>query len=572
MNNLKYVIKRQKNKVGLIYRYYLNNNNQTVARYAKYYQELDIKKNSILFESRDGKSFADNPLAIYLNLLARSDFKNYQFYWTYTQDCKDDIELLPQDERVKFVRRNSDEYLQCLTSCQYLINNSTFQAFYTKKEGQIYINTWHGIPLKQMGLDMPDNSFGEKNVMRNLLMSDYFLSPNSYTTNIFRRAYKLDGLYEGKIIENGYPRVDLTTSSQFDVEPLLTKYNVKIDKTKQIILYTPTWKGSRFDNPRTSINKLIAEIKYLEQELGSNYQILCKVHPFTYKQIAETGLLNGYLIPDTMDANQLLSLVDVLVTDYSSIFFDYLVTEKPIIFYCWDKELYKEERGLYIEEQKLPGPVVETIFDVSAQIKRLDEVKSVYSHNYAIMKEKMCSLQTGQVTQRLVDKLFLGKDDVQIVTVPQKEKILIYGGALKVNGITEALMSLLSNIDKDKYDITILVNPQTNKHKEEQDYILKNINYLRRKFRVIFKFGSPIYTLKERFADLQSFRVTHEELNYPINAYKREAKRLTACCHFDVAIDYSGYSYYWAKLIAFANANKHLIINIMICMKNNIKK
>lgn len=561
MNKVQYSLKRNKQKLGIIYKYYSNYNFRLAAKYAKLYEETQIKEKHILFESRDGKSFTDSPLAMYLYLFYSEQYKDYSFYWSYTEDLEEQKELLPYDNRVKFVKRNSNEYLECLTSCQYVINNSTFQAFYTKKENQIYINTWHGTPLKKMGYDMPDEVFGSKNVMRNLLMSDYFLSPNEYTSNIFRRAYKLDGLYDGEILEHGYPRCDFTTSENVYEETItkLQKY-LNLDLNKKIILYTPTWKGNNFQTPENNVEQILQEIKYLQNDLGNQYQILCKVHPFSYRQIKNSGLLDEFLIPDYFDANQILSITDILITDYSSIFMDFLVTRKPIIFYCWDKESYSENRGMYLNDTYLPGPVVSTIFEVKDIIDNLDFYTDKYKDKYEKLMNRMCSMQTGNVTSEIVDYIFQKKNsDIKICQLPKKEKLLIYGGALKANGITEALMSLIDNLDLSKYDITILTNSYIRHHGDEESVVLNNIKKLLTKVRVLFKFGEPCYTLEEHLQDKKAFEDTKNEINYPILAYKRESNRLNACCNFDIAIDYSGYSYYWGTMIAFANSSKHYI-------------
>ena len=559
MVDVKYKLNQQKQKLGVIYRYYRNYSQKLATRYAEMYKNKAIEPNTILFESRDGASFTDSPLALYLYLLDTPEYNDYTFYWTYTDKSQEQIATLKKDKRVQFVKRNSDAYLKALTTCQYAINNSTFQNFYVKKEGQTYINTWHGTPLKKMGFDIPDEIFGARNVLRNLLMADYFISPNQYTTEVFRQAYKLDGLYSGEIIENGYPRIDMTTCQNEDIYKQLAQAGVNIDRQRKIILYTPTWKGNDFQNPRTLNNQLRAEIDLIHEKLGNEYQVLCKVHPFAYEQVKEAGYLDGYLIPDSFDANQVLSITDVLITDYSSIFFDYLVTNKPIIFYCWDKEGYEAERGLYFSENLLPGPVETTIFGVVERLQNLTQVQDEYKDKYQEMKDKMCSYQDGNVTAKIANYIFKQEQEVNIVKVPRKKTLLIYAGALKVNGITAALQSLIANIDRSKYDITILTNMNISHHGAEKDAVLNNIKQLVQDVRVLFRFGQSIYTLDEAFKDKDAFKVSNKDIDYPIDGYMREARRLTAACHFDVAIDYSGYSHYWAKLIAFTSAGKHLI-------------
>ena len=147
------------------------------SRYAEYYKKLPIEKNTILYESRDGNSITDSPYAMFLYMLKNPDFKDYVHIWSV-----EDFEVLSSiisryetHHNVKFVKRNSKEYLKYLASSEYLINNSTFQSFYTPRPDQIYINTWHGTPLKVMGFDIPGNPSHSQNVVRNFLSTSIFL-------------------------------------------------------------------------------------------------------------------------------------------------------------------------------------------------------------------------------------------------------------------------------------------------------------------------------------------------------------------------------------------------------------
>ncbi|MCW3745261.1 CDP-glycerol glycerophosphotransferase family protein [Enterococcus gallinarum] len=97
---------------------------------------------------------------------------------------------------------------------------------------------------------------------------------------------------------------------------------------------------------------------------------MVKVHPYIYKTLSRNERIKHILIPDSLDPNEVLSIVDLLITDYSSIFFDFLVTDKPIIFYVWDRDLYEADRGMYLPESVLPGPVAETVDELIDLIEK----------------------------------------------------------------------------------------------------------------------------------------------------------------------------------------------------------
>ena len=144
--------------------------------------------------------------------MKRKDFNLYTHVWVL-DDFEGNariVEDYKQYKNVIFVEFLSNEYLKYLASAKYLINNVTFPPYFTKKKEQVYLNTWHGIPLKTLGYDQVNGSVEVANTIRNFLCADYLLSPCSYQTEIYKKAFKLEGIYEGKIIEEGQPRNDLS--------------------------------------------------------------------------------------------------------------------------------------------------------------------------------------------------------------------------------------------------------------------------------------------------------------------------------------------------------------------------
>ena len=116
-----------------------------------------------------------------------------------------------------FVVRNSKEYLKWLCVCRIFSEQCYFSIFLLLRKEQIYINTWHGTPLKYMGFDIPGNHDSFAKCCTKFLMADYILSPNAHTTEIFSKSYRLDGIFPGVILEGGYPRIDFPNSIQREV-------------------------------------------------------------------------------------------------------------------------------------------------------------------------------------------------------------------------------------------------------------------------------------------------------------------------------------------------------------------
>ncbi|ANS88545.1 glycosyltransferase [Staphylococcus pseudintermedius] len=530
-----------------------------VNQYAQLYHSTSIKPHQILYQVRDGKSITDSPYAIFLGLNAHETFSNYQHIWVV--DHPDTLvfyqEIFKVFQNVSFVIKESNEYLKALTESKFLINNATFPAYFTKKPQQIYINTWHGTPLKHMGFDVKNNLKGSQNTMKNFLASDYMISPNAHTTNIFKHAFKLDGLYSGEILEIGYPRIDLTinTTANEAREYLAEHLNLK---KKPIILYCPTWRGKNVNDPENSLLNVFEEIKLLNQKLP--HQVLVKVHPFVYSKAKEMPELKPYLVPDFLDTNQLMPAVDLMITDYSSIFFDFLVTDKPIVFYVPDLDKYQNERGVYIDLCALPGPVADNIQDVITLVSNESYKDADVQEKYAKFKHNFVNYENGSVTERLIESVFLNQQDTSSKNAShhQKEKILLYPGGMKHNGITTSVINLLANINYDKYDVTVFTN---NTNNVEQ---LNNLQSLNDNVRIVLRRGPMIATFKElyqnEFVRQRGIYKSFEKRLYPKALFEREFRKIFGDSQFDYAIDYSGYAMFWSNLVLASGAKKKYIL------------
>lgn len=530
-----------------------------VNQYAQLYHSTSIKPHQILYQVRDGKSITDSPYAIFLGLNAHETFSNYQHIWVV--DHPDTLVFYQEKfkvfQNVSFVIKESNEYLKALTESKFLINNATFPAYFTKKPEQVYINTWHGTPLKHMGLDVKNNLKGSQNTMKNFLASDYMISPNAHTTNIFKYAFKLDGLYSGEILEIGYPRIDLTinTTANEAREYLAEHLNLK---KNPIILYCPTWRGKNVNDPENSLLNIFEEIKLLNQKLP--HQVLVKVHPFVYSKAKEMPELKPYLVPDFLDTNQLMPAVDLMITDYSSIFFDFLVTDKPIVFYVPDLDKYQNERGVYIDLCALPGPVADNIQDVITLVSNESYKDADVQEKYAKFKHNFVNYENGSVTERLIESVFLNQQDTSSKNAShhQKEKILLYPGGMKHNGITTSVINLLANINYDKYDVTVFTN---NTNNVEQ---LNNLQSLNDNVRIVLRRGPMIATFKElyqnEFVRQRGIYKSFEKRLYPKALFEREFRKIFGDSQFDYAIDYSGYAMFWSNLVLASGAKKKYIL------------
>ena len=435
------------------------------ARYAKYYRKNHVDEYTIFYSSHQGAGMVCGPYAIFRSLMKSRDFDRYDHVWQINDPAE--RKQLQKEfgdwTNVIFVEKNSPGYFNALTSAKYIVINSTLPFYFTKKPEQVFVNTWHGIPLKTLGYDVPNGKFTTRNMTRNFLLTDFLISPCRFMTKIYLESYKLGGLYTGKLIENGYPRNDLLFDTKRDdiVEKLINR-GIPVDDKRKIILYAPTWKGSSFDRADMDIARYDEFCDFLSEHIDTKkYQILIKPHPMVYKLLSDREKRSGRYIPQSIDTDELMSVTDVLVSDYSSIFFDFLLTDRPIIFYIPDLESYREYRGVYFGLHELPGPYSGDMGDIAEWINRAETLRSEYGSAYEKMKTWSCEFDDGKVSQKVVDGVFHHESDAYRVVEPDnssKKKILVAGGRFAPGEHTEKILAWLDGIDYTRNDVTLLID------------------------------------------------------------------------------------------------------------------
>lgn len=522
------------------------------------WQSAPIKEQTVLYESYSGNGMLCHPEALFQYLLNDPKKSNLKHIWVLNdfQKYSDIIERYKNFRNVRFVKYLSNEYYRALSTSKYLINNVSFPSQFSKRAEQVYLNTWHGVPLKKMGYDIPQKAVDAKNIIRNFISADYLLSSSpAMTDEMYLRAFKLRNIFEGKIIEEGNPRVDRqwdSTQAKTEFNSLINNSGLPIDDRK-IILYAPTWKGESYFNPHNDAVGLKTLINNLQATIDTTkYRIMLKAHQVVAESVSTYPELKKYLVPNSIPTNIALGAADVLITDYSSIFFDFLTTNRPIIFYIPDLEEYKKYRDLYINPELLPGLVAHDYQDLKKLIKSLDgittpsdDIMKVYEE----FKERYVPYDDGKSCARIVSIVFGQKvENYRLNNAPKdgKKKILIYAGGMIPNGITTSALNLLDNIDYEKFDVTVLCPFSTNKTIQES-YRQINPNA-----RLMFRFG----TFNGGYLD-NSIRlgVLRKGASHWAAKSKRqrilwtnEWNRCFGNARFDHMIDFSGYTPFWGML------------------------
>lgn len=532
------------------------------ARYAKYYRKNHVDEYTIFYSSHQGAGMVCGPYAIFRSLMKSRDFDRYDHVWQINDPAE--RKQLQKEfgdwTNVIFVEKNSPGYFNALTSAKYIVINSTLPFYFTKKPEQVFVNTWHGIPLKTLGYDVPNGKFTTRNMTRNFLLTDFLISPCRFMTKIYLESYKLGGLYTGKLIENGYPRNDLLFDTKRDdiVEKLINR-GIPVDDKRKIILYAPTWKGSSFDRADMDIARYDEFCDFLSEHIDTKkYQILIKPHPMVYKLLSDREKRSGRYIPQSIDTDELMSVTDVLVSDYSSIFFDFLLTDRPIIFYIPDLESYREYRGVYFGLHELPGPYSGDMGDIAEWINRAETLRSEYGSAYEKMKTWSCEFDDGKVSQKVVDGVFHHESDAYRVVEPDnssKKKILVAGGRFAPGEHTEKILAWLDGIDYTRNDVTLLID-DGGKCTDEIMRVNDNVRVLCRNGLIP---RSMIQALRAALVNPDSVGTSTLIKMQNSEVFRRNYRRCLGDSRFDTVVNFA--SDCWEQALTAYNAGQSEVVS-----------
>ena len=511
--------------------------------YAEYLQ-LPIRQKTIVYESYLGGSIGCNPLAIFKSLMNNPSYAEWLHVWVINNN-----EVFPNEfllkENVIFIKRQSDAYTRYLATASHLINNVTFPEWFVRRNEQKYLNTWHGTPIKYLGKDIRDKFMAHKNVSRNFLHASHLLSPNAHTSDIMIKKHDINGVYSGLFAETGYPRIDSTINmSQPEKQKILQKLG--LDNSKQVVLYAPTWRELN-DQAEMDIEHLKNDILELSK---LPYHIVFRGHHFTETAIADLNLPVA-IADHSIDTGELLAVVDLLITDYSSIFFDFLPTKKPIVFYLYDLEKYNNARGLYFDYRNMPGDVCKTIDATTAKIEKILNSNFKPNQKYLDCLKKFCPFEDGESTHRAIE-FFFNEDKQSVIDrySDGKKSLLFFPGTFIPNGITASCINLLSSLPTKDYKVSIIIDPAAVSGSPES---LEKYGKLSESIHTIARVGQMVMTPEETWI-LDRFN-SHRHLETPamwevlISAYRREYQRIFSTTGFDSIINFEGYSYFWSSLL-----------------------
>ena len=369
--------------------------------YVRYLKKKPVSQNTIMFEAFFGKAYSDSPKYIY-EYIANNYPGQYKFVWVMNKKYK-----LPYGG--KTVKRFSIRYMYYLATSRYFVFNVRQPEWFKKRKGMTFFQTWHGTPLKRLAFDIEDVFGASKTYKKQIYKQsrgwDYLLSPNPFSTQCFKSCFLYD---EEKIVEYGYPRNDILHKPEGEELARKVKEDLGLPLDKKLILYAPTWRDDECYGHGQYKFELQLNLDMMKERLGDEYIVLLRTHYFIADAI-DTEAYGGFAVNVCKydDIAELYLISDILITDYSSVFFDYAGLRRPMLFFTYDLEKYRDIlHGFYMDmEDEVPGPMLFTTEEVIDAIENIDEVSRRFADKYEVFYEKYCGLEDGNATEKCVKKL-----------------------------------------------------------------------------------------------------------------------------------------------------------------------
>ena len=325
--------------------------------YRKVFVKSKLKKNMVMFECFFGRNYSDSPKYIF-EYLAKNYPDEYQFVWVVAKRTK-----IPY--KAKTVKRFSLRYFYYMAKAGYFVFNVRQPNWFIKRDGVKFLETWHGTPLKKLAFDQEEVTSASPMYKKNTYIGsrnwDYLIAPNKFSSDIFKQCF----MFDKTMLETGYPRNDILYSKGEERDRLVheIKDELGLPKDKKVILYAPTWRDDEFSEDDKYEFRPKISFEKLQEELGDEYIMIVKYHYLIMDAVDWTpyeGFV--YHFDQSRDIAELFLVADLLVTDYSSVMFDYSILKRPMFFFAYDFYKYKNElRGFYFSYRKeMPGPISST--------------------------------------------------------------------------------------------------------------------------------------------------------------------------------------------------------------------
>ena len=357
-----------------------------------------------LFEGGQGLNINGNMFVLARELASNKRFSSLKGVFVVTEDTSESAQqrLRAYGIDMPVVERNSEDYQRYLARCEFLFTDNSFPPYFHKRDGQVYVNTWHGTPLKQLGRSNIENSLRSfANVQKNMLSADYLLFPNELTKDCFFKDYMIEKLFAGKYLMADYPRNDSLVNDEI-------RERVRGEQGlhgRHVMAYMPTWRGTgRYADVEEQTEILEDILGRLDSCLSGDDVLYVNLHFLLGDVIDYDKYEHIKRFPNQYETYDFLAACDVLITDYSSVFFDFAVTRRKIVLFPYDLDEYLSTIGVYVPYESLPFPRAMTPEELAA------EATSRTYEPYDEFFDTYCAYHTGRTSEDLLARVCLGEE------------------------------------------------------------------------------------------------------------------------------------------------------------------
>ncbi len=357
-----------------------------------------LRSDWVVLDAYWGDRIDCNPKAIFEELTRRG---GYTCFWR----LKNPGSVVPHPAPYRALKPGTRAYYEVVARAKFFVSNVNFEDDVVKREGSVHLETQHGTPLKKIGLGIgekrPDEMDWEGFAER-CRRWDYVISSNAFSTGMLRRDFP----YGYKTLETGYPRNDIYFTAAND-EVRAIRQRLGIPDGKKVMLFAPTYRDTLRDRGEADFD-LGIDWRKVQEALGNEWIIAVRQHHLAGKVKARPP--ERALIIDLSSypySSEAALIADGLVTDYSSVMFDYACLNRPIIIYAPDFDDYCETRGVYFSiKDKAPGAFVETPEALYGVLSSGGFETGEAKARLARFRAEFCAWEDGQASKRVVDAVF----------------------------------------------------------------------------------------------------------------------------------------------------------------------
>lgn len=353
-------------------------------------RRLPLDPDKVVFEANLGTIYGDSPKYVYEELRRRRP--GMRAVWVLPEHHP-----APHPD-VTVVQRGTSAYLRELATATYWVDNQTFPGYVRKREGQRYLQTWHGIPLKKMGKDLPNARPVTRHPDRGIGAWDALCVPNPYFEEVFVPAFD----YDGELVRYGTPRNDPLVDGSLTRASARRALDLPVDA--RVVAYAPTFRESDPSGPRRV--ELPVDVEELVAGLPPDVLVLLRAHYLNTIAVPRDLRYRVIDTSDVEDVDVVYAAADVLVTDYSSVMFDYALLDRPMVFHVPDHSEYLASRGTYVNLLDIaPGPLTTTTGELAVAVRAALEDPAADADRRAVFREGWCGREDGLASARAVSAL-----------------------------------------------------------------------------------------------------------------------------------------------------------------------